>query len=398
MRSDHWNFLANLLGTPGPAEPPKKSAPKTEAKKPEAKTPEAAKPVAESPKPAMKESPFSESANSDSKHADSSKAKPVREIEEAKPDELDDVFAHFTRKPKPSQEATRRPTKADEPNESKTLEASPSGSRGEPSRGSRSREDSPSSSERSTSSERPTSSARSAAKPSAFEDAVDDGRGSRRSPEVRDDVLDALTAVQPPAVLPGFGTPTRSAGASSYDPAPVAKPDPTALDRAIRSGNEASESGARGDRTPRQDRSARDQPSGRGERSSRDERTSRDERGASSSADGRKSGDDSARRDSRDDARGGSRPKSDSRSSGGFGSGLVNDFDDQEDLEVRDLAGATTPTKDAATKNKDDDGEGRPANRRRGRRGSRQRTSAEDVAQLDNDGARNNSPPRPAFA
>ena len=23
MRSDHWNFLANLLGTPGPAQPPK---------------------------------------------------------------------------------------------------------------------------------------------------------------------------------------------------------------------------------------------------------------------------------------------------------------------------------------------------------------------------------------
>jgi len=29
MRSDHWNFLANLLGTPGPAEPPKKEKEKS---------------------------------------------------------------------------------------------------------------------------------------------------------------------------------------------------------------------------------------------------------------------------------------------------------------------------------------------------------------------------------
>ncbi len=30
MRSDHWNFLANLLGTPGPAEPPKEESKKEE--------------------------------------------------------------------------------------------------------------------------------------------------------------------------------------------------------------------------------------------------------------------------------------------------------------------------------------------------------------------------------
>ena len=39
MRSDHWNFLANLLGTPGPAEPPieaekKEVEPKSPAESP----------------------------------------------------------------------------------------------------------------------------------------------------------------------------------------------------------------------------------------------------------------------------------------------------------------------------------------------------------------------------
>ena len=36
MRSDHWNFLANLLGTPGPAEPPKETDP--ESAEPESAT------------------------------------------------------------------------------------------------------------------------------------------------------------------------------------------------------------------------------------------------------------------------------------------------------------------------------------------------------------------------
>ena len=342
MRSDHWNFLANLLGTPGPAEPPKKAS---EPSKKAAETPVADKAAAEKPvaKAAAEKSfveksfvekvadKFAEALSPDHDSAEQD------ETETSKTSELDDVFAGFQRNH----------------DEAKVDRSSPGFGQQKAGSGS-SKDASPKS------------------KPSAFSDDSDDSDEHDVEETADGDVLEALTAVTPPPVLPGFGAPARSQGSSSYEPPPRPKADPKALDDAM---------------------------------ARRSERPAREER-----------------------PRHGERPVS------GFGGGLVDDADGEDNSwgtpkaprsreNTRDAVADSAPARSESTRSEssrsesnrsesnrsessrgessrsesfrgepvvrpargdaDDESGGRPARRRRGRRGSRQRISDEDVDKLE---------------
>ena len=190
MRSDHWNFLANLLGTPGPAAPPK---PTEDAKAKEKPPKTVAEPAKEKP-PVVAETPVPSAPKAEKPRASGGRGQRKQETPSSFGGDLGtEAFGAETETPSSE--------KADF-----SIEKNAFGS-ADPQPAAQSKP----------------------ARPRRRPPPPTPSRAPEPNQSQSDDVLDALSDVNSPQALPGFGAPARSAGESSYDKAKSPPADPSGL-------------------------------------------------------------------------------------------------------------------------------------------------------------------------